>query len=86
MFVKVVEMAVSTVLIVVFTVLIAVETVDLIPFHTPVKNETMPFQTLEKKVFTVVQTVSQSVPNQPRNTSAIPLSVSSTVEGKVFMK
>ena len=40
----------------------------------------MLFQVLTKKVFTLVHTVSQSVPNQDRNTSATPFSASSTVE------
>ena len=56
-------------------------------FHTPfmvshveVKNPVIPDQILEKKLETEVHTVSQSVPNHPRNTSARPFSASSTDE------
>ena len=62
---------------------IAVQTVTatvFIPFRIPEKNVLMLFQVLTKKVFTLVHTVSQSVPNQDRNTSATPFSASSTVE------
>lgn len=40
----------------------------------------MPFHILTKKVFTLVHTVSQSVPNQLRKVSAMPFSIFRTEE------
>ena len=48
-------------------------TMFLMVSQIPVKKETMPFQIPSKKVFILVQTSFQLVPNQPRTTSATPL-------------
>ena len=48
---------------------------DWIPVSTPEKKPEMPFQMPIKKSLMAVHTVSQSVPNSPRNASATPLSV-----------
>ena len=42
----------------------------LIPVRIPEKNDEIAFHVSEKNVLTFVQTVSQSVPNQPRTVSA----------------
>ena len=76
----------KTVDIVVFIFSQAVETTPHIVLSITEKKAEIEFQISEKKFLTDVHTSFQLVPNKPKNTSAMPLSVSRILPKKFFIK
>lgn len=76
----------KTVDIVVFIFSQAVETMPHIVLSITEKKAEIEFQISEKKFLTDVHTSLQLVPNKPKNTSAMPLSVSRIPLKKFFIK